>query len=221
MHRHGVVSVAKSESQPHCTPISPVHNFFRVESEGRSLSTTEYSSPASPLTRTESFNSTNSMERVTAQPPNYCLKSGSENLLSPRSHVQHVKGPFQRSSLFCTSLYLSSSSSTETKRQLGNLPFLPHPPTYGHSVSAADSTKSPPLFIEDVGNPFDNEHSDALMKDFLNLQGDCSGSSFHDMADTSDNLAFTEHYELQFLSDELDITINDNGENPRLDVSTY
>jgi hypothetical protein len=99
------------------------------------------------------------------------------------------------------------------------LPFLPHPPTYSHSVSATDSTKSPLLFSEDLSNQCDEEHSDAFMKDFLNLSGNASEGSFHGMNYTGDNLELTEQLELQFLSDELEIAITDHGENPGLDVS--
>nr|WLG17347.1 MYB1 transcription factor [Tetrastigma hemsleyanum] len=56
-----------------------------------------------------------------------------------------------------------------------------------------------------------------MMKGFLNLPVDMSDESFHAMNCASDNLAFSEQLDLQFLSDELDIAIADNGENPRLD----
>ncbi|RVW59774.1 Myb family transcription factor PHL6 [Vitis vinifera] len=46
---------------------------------------------------------------------------------------------------------------------------------------------------------------------------DASDESFHVMNCASDNITFSEQLELQFLSDELDIAIADNGENPRLD----
>lgn len=59
------------------------------------------------------------------------------------------------------------------------------------------------------------------MKGFLNLSSDASDESFHVMNCASDNITFSEQLELQFLSDELDIAIADNGENPRLDVSAF
>ncbi|KAJ9164526.1 hypothetical protein P3X46_024092 [Hevea brasiliensis] len=222
MNRNGVISVAKSESkgitQPYFTTISPIHGFFSVESEGQSSMTTECSSRPSPFIPTESQGSPKIMQASTVQPPKYCLKSGPDSPLSPVSHVHHSRTTFQRCSVFCTSLYLSSSSSSETNRQLGNLPFLPHPPTYSQSVSAVDSTKSTLLFNGNITDPHvEEEHSDAFVKDFLNLPGDASEGSFHGITCVSDNLAFTEQLELQFLSNELDIAITDHGENPRVD----
>ncbi|XP_015571260.1 myb family transcription factor PHL6 isoform X1 [Ricinus communis] len=223
MNHHGVVSVTENESlsskgitQPYFTTLSPVHDFFNSESEGQSCLTSEFSSSRpSPFMLTDSL-SPNTMQSI-VQPPKYFLKSGPDMPLSPASHIQHSKSTFQRSSVFCTSLYLSSSSSSETNRQLGNLPFLPHPSAHAHSLSAIDSTKSPLLFTDDISNPYDEEHSDCLMKDFVNFPGDASRSSFHGMTCASDNLVLADQLELQFLSDELDIAITDHGENPRVD----
>ncbi|CAK7339779.1 unnamed protein product [Dovyalis caffra] len=223
MNHHGVVSVTKSESRkdvtdPFCTTLFPIQNSLSSESDCQTSLTSEYSSPLpSLLIRTESFSSPNKMQVSTVQHQKYCLESGPDSPLSPASHVQHSKSTLQRSSVFCTSLYLSSSSSSETNRQLGNLPFLPHPPTYSQSVSAADSTKSPLLFSEDLNNPYNEEHSDYFMKDFLNLSGDASEGRFGGMNCASGNLELTEELDLQFLSDELDIAITDHGENPKLD----
>ncbi|CAN1306192.1 Myb family transcription factor PHL6 [Linum perenne] len=208
MKSQSVVSVMKTESpgggvtRPFCKPISPIHNFFGVESDGNSTLTSECSSSRSPFIRSEHDKCS--------------LKSGPD---SPLSYGSHSKGTFQRSSVFCTSLYSSSSLSPEAGRQLGKLPFLPHPPTAcSQSISAVASTKSPPIFSEDMSNgTYEDEQSDALMKDFLNLAGDASEGSFHGMSCASDSLAFSEHLELQFLTDELDMSITDHGENPRLD----
>lgn len=222
MNHHSIISVTQSESnkgvsQSCCTALSPIHNFC-VETEEHCLSTGECSSPRpSPFIRKESLNSPNHMQVSTALPQKNCLIARPDSPMSPGSRLQHSRGTFSRSSVFCTSLYQSSSSSSETHRQLGNLPFLPHPPSYNQSVSAVDSTNSPLLFSEDVGNPYE-EHPESLMKDFLNLPGDASDGSFHGITCTGDG--FNEQLELQFLSDELDIAINDHGENPRLDVST-
>lgn len=76
------------------------------------------------------------------------------------------------------------------------------------------------LLSEDVSNQYDDEQSDYLMKDFLNLTGDASDDSFHGIGRGGDTIALTDQLEFQFLSDQLDIAITDNGENPRLDVST-
>ncbi|KAM1461939.1 hypothetical protein ACFX1Q_046123 [Malus domestica] len=201
MSHHGVISVPQSETtkgvtSSYCTSPSPIHDFLGSESEGRSFTASKCSSPrVSPFKRAESLGSPTNMRG---------------------SPVQHSKSPFSRSSVFCTSLYQSSSSSSETSRQLGKFPFLPHPPTYGQSNSAVDS-KSPLLFSEDTSNQYDDEQSEDLMKDFLNLHGDASHGSFHDISCGTDALALTEQLELQFLSDQLDIAITDNGENPGLD----
>lgn len=203
MSLHGVSSVTQSETtkgiaQSYCTSLSPVHDFLGCESEGRNSVHECSSTRLSPFMRTESFSSPTNMRE---------------------SSLQHVKSTFSRSSVFCTSLYQSSSSTSETSRQLGNLPFLPHPPTYSQSNSAVDST-SPLLLSQDMSNQYDDEQSDYLMKDFLNMTGDASDGSFHEIGCGSDTMALTEQLEFQFLSDQLDIAITDNGENPRLDVSS-
>ncbi|XP_004303787.1 PREDICTED: uncharacterized protein LOC101304399 [Fragaria vesca subsp. vesca] len=201
MSLHGVSSVTQSGTtkgitQSYCTSLSPAHDFLGCESEGRNSVAHECSSTRlSPFMRTESFSSPTNMRE---------------------SSLQRVKSTFSRSSVFCTSLYQSSSSTSETSRQLGNLPFLPHPPTYSQSNSAVDST-SPLLLSQDMSNQYDDEQSDYLMKDFLNMTGDASDGSFHEIGCGSDTMALTEQLEFQFLSDQLDIAITDNGENPRLD----
>lgn len=225
MNRHSIISIAQREAtkgvkQSYCTSLSPVHDFLNVQSEGQSLLASECSSShASPFVRTESLSSPTHMRASSVQPQKYSFRSCSNSPVSPGSNVQHPKSTFSRSSVFCTSLYQSSSSSSETSRQLGNLPFLPHPLTCNQPISAADSTKSPLLYSGDLSNLYDEEQSEALMKDFLNLSGDSSNGSFHGFSSASDSLALTEQLELQFLSDELDIAITDHGENPRLDVS--
>ena len=220
------MSVTKGESskgvtQPFCTTVFPIQSSFSSKSDSQTSLRGESSSPRpSPLIREESLSFPNKMQVSTVQHQKYHPKSGPDSPVSLAYHVQLSKSTFQRSSVFCTSLYLSSSSVSETNRQLGNFPFLPHPPTYSQSVSATDSTKSPQLVSEDLSSPFDEERSDGFMIDFLNLSGDASEGGFHGMNCTSDNLELTEQLELQFLSDELDIAITDHGENPRLDVST-
>lgn len=223
---HSIISVTKNESnkevsQSCCTALSPIHNFLSIETEGQSLSTGECPFPhPSPIKRKESLSSSNHMQAATVVPQKNGLISTPDGPISPGSHFQHSKGGFSRSSVFCTSLYLSSSASSETHRQIGNFPFLPHPLTYNQSVSAVDLTKSSLLFSEDMGNPYQEEHSESLSKDFLNFPGDASDSSFHGVTCMGERFGFNEKLELQFLSDELDIAITDHGENPRLDVST-
>ncbi|KAM4102438.1 hypothetical protein ACB094_05G222600 [Castanea mollissima] len=221
MNHDRIISSEQSEAtrgvkQPYYATLSPVHNFFTIESEGNSLSASECSSSHPfPFIHNESFSSLTHTRASTVHPQKHCLKSGSNSPLSPASCVQNSKSTFSRASVFCTSLYQSSSSSSETHRRLGNLPFLPHPPSYNQSISAVDS-KAPLLFSGDIDNQYDEEHSDALMKDFLNFPGDAS-EELHGVSCASDSLALTEQLELQFLSDELDMAITDHGENPRLD----
>ncbi|KNA10677.1 hypothetical protein SOVF_142010 [Spinacia oleracea] len=117
-----------------------------------------------------------------------------------------------RSSMFCTNLYLSSSSSSEAQRQLGNLPFLPSP-------SAPRSTKTQ-LFLNDDSisdSVCEQKHSEDTFKDFLNFSGSLSDGDFDDVTCGSDSLAFSEHLELQLLSDELHLAITDSAENPGMD----
>ncbi|XP_050223597.1 myb family transcription factor PHL6-like isoform X2 [Mercurialis annua] len=222
MNHNGVVSVlhngsSKGITQPLLIAVSPILDFFSIESEGQSSVTSQCSAHSSPFTRTDSFNSPKNMHTSIIQSPRDCLLSGPGTPLSPASHIQHSNSICQRSSVFCTSLYQSSSSSSETNRQLGNLPFLPYPSTYSPSVSAVDTTKSPPLLTGDLSSPYDEEHSCSLMKDFFNMPVDASDSSFLGLNCASDNLDLTEQLELQFLSDELDIAITDHGENPGVD----
>ncbi|TYH70573.1 hypothetical protein ES332_D05G126400v1 [Gossypium tomentosum] len=175
--------------------VSPIHNFPSRDLEGPSWLTGECSS-LFPLKKNE-------------------LNSGPS---SPSSPSSHAKGAFSHSSVFCTSLYLSSSSTSETQRQLGNFPFLPHPPTCHQLFSAVDSSKSPVVFTEDLCNPYDVDHSEVIMKDFLNFPGDARDDGcFHGMHCERDNFILTEQVELHFLSDELDIAIDDHGENPRVE----
>lgn len=126
---------------------------------------------------------------------------------------------FSRSSTFCTNLYSSSSSANETQKHLGNsLPFLPDPSA---SASGVESARSPSVFSEDLGNPFDGDNNSSLVKDFFNLSADaCSnGGGYHDLDCSNDTLS--DQLELQFLSDELELAITDRAETPRLDVSYF
>ncbi|CAH8381539.1 unnamed protein product [Eruca vesicaria subsp. sativa] len=151
-----------------------------------------------------------------------------ENRKSPfiRSHSPDSpgqlwpKGTFSRSSTFCTNLYVSSSSSSDAQKHLGNtLPFLPDPSTNSQPASAVEFARSPSIFSEDLSNPFDGENSGSLVKDFFNLSGDaCSdGRGFHDLDCSNDSYCLSDQMELQFLSDELELAITDRSETPRLD----
>ncbi|GJM97509.1 hypothetical protein PR202_ga14441 [Eleusine coracana subsp. coracana] len=145
-------------------------------------------------------------------------KRGPEpDLESPLSHVSHpnFSDPIpSNSSTFCTTLFSSSIVNPEPSRQIGTLPFLPHPPKCEHQVSAGQLSSSSVLLSGEIGNSLDEaEHSDDL-KDLLNLSGDGSDGSYHG---ENNALAFAEDMEFQFLSEQLGIAITDNEESPRLD----
>ncbi|KAF2577602.1 hypothetical protein F2Q68_00002897 [Brassica cretica] len=124
---------------------------------------------------------------------------------------------FSRSSTFCTNLYISSSSTSEAQKHLGNtLPFLPDPSTNIQPASGVESARSPSIFSEDMSNPLDGDTT--LVKDFFNLSGDaCSDGAFHDLDCSNDSYCLSDQMELQFLSDELELAITDRSETPRLD----
>lgn len=221
MNDPGVVSVTQSESMEgirdsYLPSVSAVHSLTTIESDGQGSLAAEFtSSQSSPVIEIEeSLGSPNHLQLSTMQPLKKCLKSGASNVVSPSSHV---RSPFSRSSVFCTSLYFSSSSASETQRQLGNLPFLPHPSKCDQPVSAVVSSKSPVVFSGDIGNSYDEDNADVFMKDFFNFPGGASDGCFPGMDCGSESFTLTEQLELQYLSDELDIAITDHGENPRLD----
>lgn len=140
--------------------------------------------------------------------------------LQPENRKSPVnKGTFSRSSTFCTNLYISSSSTSEAQKHLGNtLPFLPGPSTNIQPASCVESARSPSIFSEDMSNPLDGDTT--LVKDFFNLSGDaCSDGAFHDLDCSNDSYCLSDQMELQFLSDELELAITDRSETPRLDVS--
>lgn len=150
------------------------------------------------------------------------LRSGSAGSISPVSPVHSFKSTFSRSSVFCTNLYQSSSTTSEAHQLLGNLPFLPHPPVYNRSTPPVDSTNSSSLYTDDIGSQGDEKDSEeVIVKDLLSLSGDSSEGSFHGLSCTNDKSVLAEHLELQYLSDELDIIMIDNGESPKLDVSMF
>ncbi|KAG2608358.1 hypothetical protein PVAP13_4NG315800 [Panicum virgatum] len=136
---------------------------------------------------------------------------------SPLSHVSHPKFSdpiLSNSSTFCTSLFSSSSKNTDPCRQMGTLPFLPHPPKCEQQVSAGQSSSSSLLLSGDTGNALEEAGQSDDLKDFLNLSGDASDGSFHGESNT---LSFDEQMEFQFLSEQLGIAITDNEESPHLD----
>ncbi|URE17076.1 hypothetical protein MUK42_11805 [Musa troglodytarum] len=115
-------------------------------------------------------------------------------------------------------LYSSSSAISESYRKLSSSPFLPHPPKCEKQNSAVQLSTSPLLFDGDTSaRSCEDEHTDDLMKDFLNLSGDASDGSTHGEIYGSNGIALSEQIELQLLSEQLGIAITDNGESPRLD----
>lgn len=138
------------------------------------------------------------------------------NSLSPMSNPQYSEPMFSRSSTFCTRLYLSSSTSSMSCRQLSNLPFLPHPPKSEQLASPGKSSSPPLLYNGDIGDTHsEGEHYDLM--DFLNLSGDASDGSFHGENCNHNSTALKEQIDLQILSEQLGIAITDNGESSRLD----
>ncbi|KAG2242374.1 hypothetical protein Bca52824_095786 [Brassica carinata] len=142
------------------------------------------------------------------------IRSQSPDSPWPKNSPQ---GTFSRSSTFCTNLYISSSSTSDAHKHLGNtLPFLPDPSTNIQPPSGVESARSPSIFSEDMSNPVDGDNT--LVKDFFNLSGDaCSDRAFHDLDCSNDSYCLSDQMELQFLSDELELAITDRSETPRLD----
>ncbi|XP_013623194.1 PREDICTED: protein PHR1-LIKE 1-like isoform X2 [Brassica oleracea var. oleracea] len=143
------------------------------------------------------------------------IRSQSPDSPWPKNSPQ---GTFSRSSTFCTNLYISSSSTSDAHKHLGNtLPFLPDPSTNIQPPSGVESARSPSIFSEDMSNPVDGDNT--LVKDFFNLSGDaCSDRAFHDLDCSNDSYCLSDQMELQFLSDELELAITDRSETPRLDI---
>ncbi|XP_010534781.1 PREDICTED: myb family transcription factor PHL6-like [Tarenaya hassleriana] len=201
MNSHSLVSGTADEGgvgQDCSSSISLVHNFLNFPPETRKA--------PSPFIRSQSPDSASHDHHP-------WMKHGS-------------KSTFSRSSSFCTNLYLSSSSSSETRKHLGNslLPFLPNPSTYNQTASAVESAKSPAIFSEDIVTvtpPYNgggSSSSGSLAKDFFNLPKDtCSDGGFHDLGCPNDSFSLSEQMELQFLSDELELAITDRAETPSLD----
>ena len=227
MNRNSMVAVKQIESsngltQSYCGVASPMVNIYndKLKGKGASYDTCASARPSLYI-QTESISSPKVQPSSSVQAIKSSANLETNSPTSYSSHPQYPGGSFSRSSTFCTSLYLSSSTSSETNRQLGNLPFLPHPPKSDQPISDIHSSNPPVPLSESLSNQFSEEHSEYLMMDFLNLSGDASDGSFHDVNYVNGNLTFSEQMELQMLSDELDIAITNNGENPSVDVSTF
>ncbi|KAM0856741.1 hypothetical protein ACQ4PT_048913 [Festuca glaucescens] len=136
---------------------------------------------------------------------------------SPLSHVSHpnFSDPMaSNSSTFCTSLFSSSSTNLAPCRQMGALPFLPHPPKFEQEAFPGQSSSSSLQLSGDTGNVHDEAEQSDDIKEFLNLSGDASDGSFHG---ENHAFAFAEQMEFQYLSEQLGIAITDNEESPQLD----
>ncbi|KAI3990264.1 hypothetical protein MKX01_037603 [Papaver californicum] len=225
MNRHSVVTLNQTASpqgmatQAYCNIASPIPDVLFSDTANKiTASHVDYSSTF-PLLYSQSESVSSSKSQM-SYPFKSCKLSAPH--LEPDSSMcydslsQYPKSTFSRSSTFCTSLYLSSSTSSEAERQLGNLPFLPHPLKTEKLVSDLHSTKSPSEQTLDLNTQFADEHSEYLM-DFLNPVGEASDGSFHGVNYASNSLTFNEQLDLQFLSDELDMAITDSGENPGVD----
>lgn len=135
------------------------------------------------------------------------------NIVSSTSSHSPLKTASSHSSMFCTNLYLSSSSSIETHRQLGNLPFLPYPST-PRSAPGVHLEKSQFHLNDDPNGLLEEKHTDHSIRDFLSYPGSASDGGFDDLMCEGDSLALTEQIELQLLSDELHLAMTDSGESP-------
>ncbi|XP_073010997.1 protein PHOSPHATE STARVATION RESPONSE 3 isoform X2 [Typha latifolia] len=231
MTSHSILMVKQSNSPEtvlHSCQAAPssIHKLLNSQADHQNLSDGPSSTNKSSDVQTDLLPS-NSLQQ--ARPFNLkklIPESGLEcppesSLECPLSRISHPRNSdpiFSRSSTFCTSLYSSSSRSSGSFRQLSNLPFLPHPPKCEERISSVQPSNSPVHPSDDINDiHYEIEHTDDLVKDFLNLSGDASDSSFCGENCNNNSLAFTEQMELQLLSEQLGIAITDNEESPRLD----
>ncbi|CAL4966518.1 unnamed protein product [Urochloa decumbens] len=210
-------SAAPDQTVHACTSTqTSVHKLFDAKSDhGLLIDDTLSSTSQSSNIKTELIRSSSLSRSLSV---NLQKRSPESDPESPLSHISHPKfsDPILSNSLtFCTSLFSSSSKNTDPCRQIGTLPFLPHPPKCEQQVSAGYSSSSSLLLNGDTGNALDEAEQSDDLKDFLNLSGDASdGGSFHG---ENNALAFDEQMEFQFLSEQLGIAITDNEESPHLD----
>lgn len=151
-------------------------------------------------------------ELCTEQLPLVSPTPGQCSSFSSASNLQQPQNQFSRSSMFCTSLHLSSSSSLETTLRLGSLPFLPDPSPHRLPKNFTVQSSDSPL-----NNQSDEGPSETSLKILQNILGDESEGGFNHGHCGINDLEMTEQMELQLLSDELDIAICGDGENPRID----
>nr|GMC51980.1 myb family transcription factor PHL6 [Ipomoea batatas] len=192
-------------SESYCTAESDIHNVSSGEL-GQQLLADDCSSGSAP------HNLSDFLHKCTEQSPIVSPTPGQCSSFSSTSHVQQPRNQFSRSSMFCTSLHLSSSSSLETTLRLGSLPFLPDPSPHRLPKNFTIQSSDSPLHVQS-----DEGASEASLKILQNILLDESdGSVNHGHCEIND-LQLTEQMELQLLSDELDIAIGGDVENPRID----
>lgn len=183
------------ETESYCTTLVPLCDLYDAQWENQGQSA--LGSPSSSLSPAATFKD-GSIASLSANKSNRTCAELSMNSSSDGYGKQHLKTSFSRSSMFCTSLYVSSSSSSETRNRHGYPPFLPHP-----SLTKQLS--------------YDERQSKKLVEESSNLSVECTGDGSYGTNCASEDVEATEQLELQFLSDQLDIAINGNGENPRID----
>ena len=135
---------------------------------------------------------------------------------SPVSHTHkpYIMNPHTMSP---ATLYLPSSTSSETHQNLENPHFLPQNPP---SISLASSSESSLLLGDDVTDKYEKENSEDLMKEFFSNLEESSHQSSLDMDAKKGSLTLMELLKLRYLSEELGIPISMKGDNPNVDVST-
>ncbi|XP_072953089.1 protein PHOSPHATE STARVATION RESPONSE 3 isoform X2 [Typha angustifolia] len=223
MTSHSILMVKQSNSPEtvlHSCQAAPssIHKLLNSQADHQNLSDDPSSTNKSSDVQTDLLPSNSLQQDRPFNLKKLIPESGLERPLSGIPHPHNSDPIFSRSSTFCTSLYSSSSRSSGSFRQLSNLPFLPHPPKCEEQISSVQPSNSPVHLSDDINDiHYEIEHTDDLVKDFLNLSGDASDSSFRGENCNNNSLAFTEQMELQLLSEQLGIAITDNEESPRLD----
>ncbi|KAJ9167535.1 hypothetical protein P3X46_022181, partial [Hevea brasiliensis] len=205
MNIHTVISLNRRENpgvmHTHYTGHSPIYSSVNCESLlPRCI-------PSKP------FNSgiTRHQQKLNANPvPNDNVSSTSHS-------------PGLKSTMFCTDLHLSSIKSSETNHQpLGISPFLPHPhphpPIGNHIIPAINSPDSSCFLGGELTTESENDKLNALM-DLLDIPFEHSvrSSSFKGSQPAIEGLALTEKIELEYISKELDVAIDDDTNNPMID----
>lgn len=204
-----------------CTAPQPsAHNLLSAKSDNCGSAHDPRSSWAAVQTSSIKSEMVGSLSLTKILPFNLEKCSPGSNPDSAVSHVSQAElsePVSSSSSTFCTSMFSSFQTNSESCRQKGALPFLPHPPKceqkLQQQISAGQSSSSSSLlFGADLSSGGHDDAGD--LKDFLNLSGDVSKGSFHG---ESSAMAFSEQMEFQFLSEQLGIAITNNEESPRLD----